>query len=71
VAGVALLGLTGGVLVELARSLWPRLPVLMLSDQPQTRVMQQHPSFAPVPFLRTSFHHGDLTAAITPLLPPP
>ena len=47
-------GLSGGVLVELTRELWPRLPVLIMSDQPHAHVTDMLPSLKDVPVLLVS-----------------
>lgn len=70
VTNLALPGLGGGVLAELARELWPRLSILMLSDQPAARVVERFPSLARVSILRVPFRHEDLIAALRTLLLP-
>lgn len=70
VTDVALPGLPGGVLAALTHELWPRLPILMLSDQPSDRVAARFPSLARAFFLHLPFRPDDLAAVLRTLLPP-
>lgn len=63
-------GISGGSLVELARELWPGLPVLLLSDQPQSHIRNLFPNMGDVSFLRKPFRPDDLLAIVASLLPP-
>lgn len=63
-------GLNGVSLVELARELRPRLPVLIMSGQSHTHITRIFPSLKDVSFLRTPFRDDDLLAVIETLLPP-
>lgn len=70
VTGLVLPELSGGALAELARELWPNLPILVLSDLPPARAVERFPSLTRVTILPTRFCHEDLLAALRSLLPP-
>jgi DNA-binding NtrC family response regulator len=63
-------GLNGGALVELARELWPHLPVLVISGQPHVQVTGAFPSLEEISFLRKPFHPDDLLAIVESMLTP-
>jgi DNA-binding response OmpR family regulator len=63
-------GINGGSLAELARELWPGLPVLLLSDLPYSHIMSMCPKLGAVSFLRKPFRPDDLIAVVASLLAP-
>jgi len=63
-------GLGGGILVELARELWPQLPVLVLSAAPENTLARSFPALQERSFLKKPFRRDDLLATLEALLPP-